>query len=202
MHCQKCGKENTSDAKFCQSCGTKLESGENLRENEFGLKKCPNCKNGIPKEALTCNFCGKSALAVETELASIGSRIGAYLIDTLIIIVLSIIFIALLVPIDSIYDPSTELSYNLIVLTLMFSYFILLEGPLGKGRTIGKRVLKLRVVKEEDKSVIGYGASFGRNILRVIDGFLFYIIGMILIYGSDLNQRLGDKAVHTIVIKE
>lgn len=103
---------------------------------------------------------------------------------------------------DSMNTPSSKLSYNLIVLTLIFGYFILLEGPLGKGRTVGKRILKLRVVKE-DKSTVGYGASFGRNILRIIDGLPFlYIIGMVLIHSSDLNQRLGDRAIHTMVVKE
>lgn len=171
-------------------------------ENDFSLKKCPNCKNEIPKDAITCNFCGKSTLSREIELASLGIRIGAYLIDALVIFVLSVIFIALVVPLDSMYNPSTQLLYDLIVLVSMFGYFILLEGPLGKGRTVGKRVLKLRVVKE-DKGMISYGTSFGRNILRIIDGLpFFYIIGMIFIHKSGLNQRLGDRAVHTMVIKE
>jgi len=47
------------------------------------------------------------------------------------------------------------------------------------------------------------GASFIRNILRIIDILPFiYIIGMILIARSDKKQRLGDRAAHTIVIKE
>jgi uncharacterized RDD family membrane protein YckC len=81
-------------------------------------------------------------------------------------------------------------------------YFILLEGPLGKGQTLGKRLLKIRVVNKEDRKIIGYGGSFLRNILRLIDGIFFYLIGILSISSSDLNQRIGDKTAHTIVIKE
>ena len=135
----------------------------------------------------------------EIQLASLGSRIVAYIIDTLIVFVLIVIIMIPIVAVQ--YDDSSTLLADLLGILIFFGYFILLEGPLGKGRTIGKRALKLRVVKK-DQSMIGYGASFGRNILRLIDGFFFYIIGMIFISSSDLNQRLGDKAADTIVIKE
>ena len=62
-----------------------------MRENDFSLKTCPNCNGKIPKDAITCNFCGKSTISREIELAGIGSRIGAYLIDTLVIVILSAI---------------------------------------------------------------------------------------------------------------
>lgn len=189
MFCSKCGKNNELEAKFCQSCGTKLESP--------GYSGNSGINNDL-------KFTGPEGI----ELASLGSRIGAYLIDTVIIFVLCfgiglVIGLILLGTGDaqSVNDDSLFLLNYLIGFMVLFGYFLVLEGPLGKGRTIGKRILNLRVLKE-DQSTIGYGASFGRNILRLIDGFFFYIIGMILISDSDLNQRLGDRAAHTIVIKE
>ncbi|MCE7699077.1 MAG: alpha/beta fold hydrolase [Methanobacterium paludis] len=65
-----------------------------------------------------------------------------------------------------------------------------------------KRVIHIKVVKEENVDVMGYTQSFVRNILRIIDGLFFYIVGIILIDSSDKNQRLGDRAAHTLVIKE
>lgn len=50
--------------------------------------------------------------------------------------------------------------------------------------------------------VMGYTQSFVRNIMRIIDGLFCYIVGVILIDSSDKNQRLGDRAAHTLVIKE
>lgn len=38
------------------------------------------------------------------------------------------------------------------------------------------------------------------NILRIVDSFFFYLIGAILIWSSDKKQRLGDMAVHTVVV--
>lgn len=79
-------------------------------------------------------------------------------------------------------------------------YFVGLEGT--SGATIGKRVLKMRVVRENG-SPCGLGAAFIRNILRIIDVLPFaYIIGVIMISRSAKKQRLGDSAAHTVVIGE
>lgn len=197
MYCPKCGKENTEDDNFCISCGEELRSYKG-RDNlhNINAKSNSNYGNEISEGDMNYSYSRKPVENSKIQLASLGSRIGAYIIDTLIIFVLMIIIMIPIVAVQ--YDASLA---DLLGILIFFGYFILLEGPLGKGRTIGKRVLKLRVVKK-DQSMIGYGASFVRNILRLIDGIFLYIIGMILISSSDLNQRLGDRAVDTIVIKE
>lgn len=45
--CQICGKENTTDTKFCISCGRNL------------LKECNKCKTENPKNARFCKNCGE-----------------------------------------------------------------------------------------------------------------------------------------------
>ena len=189
MFCSKCGNENELNAEFCQNCGAKLElSGQRANLDETDDLK--------------------SIESQKMQLASLSSRIGAYLIDMVIYLILCF-GIGFVIGIILINTENTQLisggttvllnySFSFIVL---FAYFIILEGPLVKGRTIGKRALNLRVVKK-DQSTIGYGASFVRNILRLIDGLFFYIIGIILISDNNLNQRLGDRAANTIVIKE
>jgi uncharacterized RDD family membrane protein YckC len=80
-----------------------------------------------------------------------------------------------------------------------FLYYILLEGL--AGATVGKRLLKLKVVRENGLPC-GIGPAIVRNILRIVDELPFlYIIGMILISRSDKKQRLGDRFAKTIVIK-
>lgn len=200
MYCPKCGKESTEDDNFCISCGEELSSYKN-RENlhNINIKSNHNYGKEISKGDMSYGYSRKPAENSEAQLASLGSRIVAYIIDTVVVFVLAVLVLSVIAM--YLTDDSYYLLAYLVYALIFFGYFILLEGPLGKGRTLGKRVLKLRVVKK-DQSMTGYGASFGRNILRLIDGLFFYIIGMILISDSNLNQRLGDRAADTIVIKE
>ena len=78
------------------------------------------------------------------------------------------------------------------------AYYTYLEGT--RGQTIGKMMIKIKVVKE-DGNPIDMNQAFTRNILRIIDGFLVYLIGAILIWRSDKKQRLGDMIAKTVVVK-
>lgn len=80
---------------------------------------------------------------------------------------------------------------------LFFAYYVLCEGLFG--RTLGKRILSLRVVTE-DGSPIYLGAAFLRNLLRIIDGLFFYLVAAISVWASPTRQRLGDRAAHTYVV--
>ncbi len=137
----------------------------------------------------------------EFEYIGILYRFGAHIIDG---IVLGIIFFILGAgitgsPTWSIFGPAAA-ALTAANGVIVFLYFWILEGTFGT--TLGKKALKIKVVKE-DGQPCGIGASFIRNILRIIDILPFiYIIGMILIARSDKKQRLGDRAAHTIVIKE
>jgi len=81
---------------------------------------------------------------------------------------------------------------------LTLAYFIVLEAT--QGATLGKMALGLRVVKT-DGSPITWTDSLIRNLLRIIDGLFFYLVGAIFVWTSPLKQRLGDRAAHTVVIK-
>ena len=81
---------------------------------------------------------------------------------------------------------------------LALIYFVVLEATMGA--TLGKRLLGLRVVKD-DGSAIGWGGSIIRNILRIIDGLVFYLVGAIIIWNTQRRQRLGDILAHTVVVR-
>jgi uncharacterized RDD family membrane protein YckC len=86
-----------------------------------------------------------------------------------------------------------------IFLVIIFLYFIFLERLCGF--TVGKYVLKMRVVTEAGIR-IGMKQSLVRNFGRFIDGLpCFNIIGMVSIYRSPARQRVGDKLARTYVIK-
>ena len=86
-------------------------------------------------------------------------------------------------------------------LLIFLLYFILLEG--AYGQTVGKMAVKIKVVKE-DGTKIEYADAAVCNILRVIDAipfFIPYLLGAILIWTSDMKQRVGDRAARTVVVK-
>lgn len=77
-------------------------------------------------------------------------------------------------------------------------YLVVMEAL--TGQTIGKMIMGIRVVRA-DGTPISWKESIIRNVLRIIDGLLVYIVGAIFIWTSPLKQRLGDKAAGTIVVR-
>ena len=87
------------------------------------------------------------------------------------------------------------------VLLTLFLYDVLFE-TLGGGRTPGKRWTGLRVVRSSGRPVDGR-ASVIRNILRLVDGIaVLYVPTIVSILVTAHNQRLGDLAADTIVVRD
>jgi len=82
---------------------------------------------------------------------------------------------------------------------VFFGYYVVFEAV--SGRTIGKRLVGLRVV-DKDGDSISWGQALGRNLLRVFDAFLFYFVAAIFVWSSSRRQRLGDRAANTFVIHD
>lgn len=78
-----------------------------------------------------------------------------------------------------------------------FAYYIVLEGQFGQ--TVGKWAVGLTVVRESGNP-IDYRDALVRNVLRIVDGLFFYLVGAILVYRSETNQRLGDSVGNTVVV--
>jgi hypothetical protein len=73
---------------------------------------------------------------------------------------------------------------------------------LAAGRTPGKRANGLRVVMEGGEPV-GVRASAVRNLIRLLEGPpLFYVPAIVSILATRRNQRLGDLAAGTLVVRE
>ncbi len=147
-------------------------------------------------------------------------RILAFLIDVLIIaIFFSMLIITLIIfeffnfsLIQDIITPRVTLEFKLInryhgfvdllgfLITL--GYFTILEGT-GKGKTVGKKFLGIRVIKKKKRNA-GLGRSLIRNLARLIwdlpvIGFLLFLIDLILIIAK--KRRIGDYIAGTRVIK-
>jgi uncharacterized RDD family membrane protein YckC len=85
-----------------------------------------------------------------------------------------------------------------VFLLLGLAYYVLAEGL--TGRTLGKRIVGIRVVGEDGERV-GLEAALVRNLLRFVDGLFFYLVGALFALTSSRGQRLGDRAAHTLVVR-
>ncbi|MBI5302171.1 MAG: RDD family protein [Chloroflexi bacterium] len=143
------------------------------------------------------------------EIAGLGSRFLASLIDSLI---QAALYLALLIGIMAINasDLFKELPMSvqdwlvalvlLVLFLIQFGYFFFFEIILN-GQSPGKRALGLRVVKENGYPLSVLDALI-RNIVRVIDFFPFaYGVGVIVMFSNSRAKRLGDFAAGTVVVK-
>ena len=79
-------------------------------------------------------------------------------------------------------------------------YFVFLETATA-GQSLGKRLLKLRVVRD-DGFPITVRHSLVRNLLRAVDGLPWsYVVGFVAMVVSDQVKRLGDVAAGTLVVR-
>ncbi|MPM99374.1 hypothetical protein SDC9_146565 [bioreactor metagenome] len=82
---------------------------------------------------------------------------------------------------------------------LGLAYYVFFEGKIGA--TLGKMAVGLKVIKL-DGSPCDIQAAVLRTLLRLIDALpAAYLIGVISVWVTELNQRLGDKVAGTIVVR-
>ncbi len=131
------------------------------------------------------------------EKASIGRRIAAALID-LVIYYFACVFLALVLDnsSDSVFSFHLEGVSALVAFVIAFCLWPISEGVWGQ--TIGKRFMDIRVVSKNN-SDINMGQAFGRFLLGFID--CSFISGIIVAVVNKDNQRVGDMAAGTFVIK-
>jgi uncharacterized RDD family membrane protein YckC len=140
---------------------------------------------------------------MEMVLAGLGSRLVAALLDLMImacvLFALWVVGLAAGAPTDS----GGVVAAVLIVLSfLVLSGYHVAFETLASGRTPGKRAAGLRVVRQGGEPP-GFLAAAVRQLLRLVDWLpAFYAIGVISILFSGRNQRLGDLAAGTLVVRE
>lgn len=147
---------------------------------------------------------------LEFALASIGNRFLAALIDHLVhfLAILSVYYFSVVFA-DRLSDlfENEELSKwttalgIVLVFIIYFGYFAVFEW-LWNGQTPGKRLMKLRVIREDGRP-IGFWEAFIRNLLRIVDAFPgVYSVGLITVFLSGRDQRIGDLFAGTVVVRE
>lgn len=143
------------------------------------------------------------------DVADIGSRFLAILIDTLIqgmlyvLVGIAIVFLAARLSqldLPRTVNDALAILLILVLFLIQFGYFLFFEIILN-GQTPGKRIFHLRVIRENGYPLTPLDAII-RNLVRIIDFFpALYGIGIIVMFLSPRAKRLGDFAAGTLVVK-
>jgi uncharacterized RDD family membrane protein YckC len=153
------------------------------------------------------------------QLAGFGVRLGAALIDGLIVAAFNIpAWIALQVGPTKIDDCPSSVSENpldlcevptggtwamaialyLAAFIAAVVYFSVMEG---KGATVGKKALGIRVADVNTGQAIGTGRGVGRYFGRIVSAIPCYL-GFLWMLWDDKNQTWHDKMVSSVVVRD
>jgi uncharacterized RDD family membrane protein YckC len=149
-----------------------------------------------------------------------GRRLGARIIDVLIVGVVLVVLGGILFGSafsGATVDPQTgqvtsgqggiiaaTFAYTGLASALTLAYEVVLVAL--RGATLGKQALGLRVVREADGQIPGWGPSILRWLIPTIGSFVCGI-GQLVVYlspffdSSGRNQGWHDKVAHTVVVQ-
>ena|SRR5215213_767581 len=139
-------------------------------------------------------------------LANIGNRFLAAAIDHLIQAGagLAALLVAGLASNWNLFEGMSTWTAALLVLVIFaiyWGYFVFFE-TIWSGQTPGKRIMRLRVVREDGRPV-RFFEVFVRNLLRLaldVQPFFSYAGGVISIIFSSRSKRIGDFVAGTVVV--
>lgn len=155
---------------------------------------------------------------LEYDVAGLGSRLLAALVDTTLVIVL-VVLLQLLGSAGLTLALETVLGWAgidaqgramglwvvaalvLLAFALVWGYYLFFE-LIWHGQSPGKRWVGLRVIKEGGYP-LGFVDSAIRNLVRLVDFLPFlYLVGSMVMLLDRRSRRLGDLAAGTLVVKE
>lgn len=199
MECPHCHGQVSSHAKHCKRCGGAIPSGQYLLE-EIGLTKpAPTVSS------TTTPSSGHARTREQYRFARLGDRFIAFALDLALLFGLFAIVDAWVFMRWSTFDENElQLTAASLVIaialnaTMLFLYGWLLEAACGA--TLGKVLVGIRVVRTTQGGALA--ACAVRNVLRIVDGLGFYLVGTAVAACSNVRQRIGDICAHTAVIEE
>ena len=154
----------------------------------------------IPSKTNTLQMTTPEGIVFALNLASPITRFLAYAVDLACISALTILLGAIIGLLGILSSDIASGAMFVAYFGLQIGYGILFEW-LWRGQTIGKRLLKLRVMDAQGLH-LHFSQIVIRNLLRFVDSLpLFYLVGGATCLFSRSAQRLGDLAANTIVVR-
>ena len=146
-------------------------------------------------------------IELEFETPEFHKRLFAWLTDLFILIAYYLIINEILSQIAENHKPSENdmpFIYNLSAVYLLLYvpllvYHLVCEIIMN-GQSIGKKLLSIKVISENGGQPALHQYLI-RWLLRPFDFFFFGLVGLLTVVNSKRNQRLGDMAAGTLVIK-
>jgi uncharacterized RDD family membrane protein YckC len=146
---------------------------------------------------------------VEFHLAGIGSRFLACSIDTLILVLASIVLTLFALVVAAVAGSSISWGSTWVLAVMVFLLFALFYGyfaifeAIWNGQTPGKRLMQLRVIQQSGRPISVFQA-IARNLLRAVDQLPtpLYAVGCVTALLNRQNKRLGDFVAGTVVVRE
>ena len=159
-----------------------------------------------PLDKLTIDTPEQTAL--EFPLAGIGSRFVAMAADTALQVLIGIVFLivgSIMWGTLSLFGstaPQWLLAAMILLFFLLYSAYFAIFEALWNGQTPGKRYAQLRVMKDDGRPITAFD-SVARNLLRIVDSLpILYAVGIVSVFFSKRNKRLGDFVAGTVVVHE
>ncbi len=184
VFCGKCGKDNPMGAKFCENCGATLDAMPATQQ---------------PKQVYS------SGNWLSREHAGFLPRFVSWIVDT---IILGIVAWIISIPFGTNYGYSSTMGYDtgfnlggigtLLTVLVSLAYYVYMDGM--RGATIGKQLMKLRVIGTNGAMPIGPVPGFIRWLIKTIP--ILNLVSYIWILFDAEKQGLHDKIANTFVVKE
>jgi len=138
---------------------------------------------------------------IDYEVAGLGERIVARLIDLAGFAVLYIVVLILMIA--SFRNSGTLGVVLIIIFLVIFVFYDLVCELTMDGQTFGKKIMKIKIISL-DGGQPTFGQYLMRWIFRVIDfGFIFGwgLVALVCVAVSKNHQRIGDMLAKTTLIK-
>ncbi|TWP30338.1 RDD family protein [Apibacter muscae] len=147
-------------------------------------------------------------VSIDYNLADIGERVVAKILDTLFILGYLLFCLAIFIGVAYWYEDNLEffiendgaIAITIYLVMMIPVFFYSLWAPyFMQGQTFGKKIMKLKIVKV-DGSEAGFSTYLIRWLLNIIDSLFYYIVGLVVMGTTEKRQRVADLVAKTVVI--
>jgi uncharacterized RDD family membrane protein YckC len=163
--------------------------------------------------------------SVGGERASFGTRLGAWLLDSLLYGLLSLVFVVpgIILIVSAFSDcewiETSEDSWEafcppgqpsggaiaggiaLIMIGVLLSVFLYIWAMGKTGQTWGARIVGVKVIDERTGTPLGFGRALGRTLFAYFISSAIFYLGYLWMLWDDKKQTWQDKVVNSVVVR-
>ena len=191
MECPRCRRTIDSRSRRCTWCGINVPSGQHLLEDSGVV---------VPIRSAQA----ETYQSPRMRLATLGDRFIAVLLDcAVVLLACAVVDVWAFMKLGIVHGAELRVTAASILLggslssLIAFLYLWLLEASFGC--TLGKAIVGIGVVNNSQRNSLA--ASAIRNLLRVVDGLGFYLVGALIACCSKFRRRVGDLCAGTYVVE-